>query len=175
MVELPPVRKGTNGSGNLDEFTLWPFVRLLGGKWKDGWSWKSNLPMLGAKTPLDGHMHVEAPPSKSTLKPISLAAAKTAPKASAKPQAVPWERFKKQLQWVEWKGKRFACVKHYLKAKGLPYSNPERKVKKWQNDVVGKGKPHLFDQIPRHLFDEPQGGWTHAVVEEALECAYERN
>ena len=64
---------------------------------------------------------------------------------NAKPQAVPWERFKKQLQWAEWKGKRFACVKHYLKAKGLPYSNPERKVTKWQNDVVGKGKPHLFD------------------------------
>ena len=58
--------------------------------------------------------------------------------------------------------------------RGQLYSNPERKVKHWQSDVIRRGRANLFHEVPRHHFGEKQGGWTHAVAEDALMLDYER-
>ena len=160
MVELPP--EPADGSDNLSDFTLWPFVRLLGGQWGDGWG----LPDAAPPTVIT--------PPQSVAKAKAKAAVKHEPAPVTRPKKVHWRTFKKELTWAKWKKQTVAPVKLYLKKKGLPYTNPDRKVKQWLSDAVGRGRAHLFHEVPRHLFGEKQGGWTHAAAEEVLERAYER-
>ena len=160
MVELPP--EPADGSDNLSDFTLWPFVRLLGGQWGDGWG----LPDAAPPTVIT--------PPQSVAKAKAKAALKHEPAPVTRPKKVHWSTFKKELTWAKWKKQTVAPVKLYLKKKGLPCTNPDRKVKQWLSDAVGRGRAHLFHEVPRHLFGEKQGGWTHAAAEEVLERAYER-
>ena len=100
---------------------------------------------------------------KATAKAKAKAASIPAALATAPPQKQPWLTFKKRLVWTKWKKQNVARVKQYLRERGQPYSNPERKVKHWQSDVIGRGRANLFHEVPRHHFGEKQDGWTHVV------------
>ena len=58
------------------------------------------------------------------MKQQKLQAPKAAAAAAAQPKKQPWGTFKKALTWTAWKTHNVAQVKHYLKQKGVPYSNP---------------------------------------------------
>ena len=60
-----------------------------------------------------------------------------------------WGSVKKVLLWTTWKTQKVAQVRRLAlqqprEKEGLPYSSPERKIKHWQGDAVGRGKAHLL-------------------------------